>query len=1023
MSDSIFVVNDFDITCRIIKTILTQEGYQVETFERAKLALERIQAGSKPDLIITDISMPEIDGWSFCRLLRAPEFSSANLVPILVMSATFIDNYAETISIDTGANAFLPIPFESDDLREIVHKLLNHQYEKKTQSILVVDDDNIMRKFIINGLQKSGYKVYEAFDSKSTLDAVNKHQPDILILDHFLPDTLGIDLLPKLKEINDNLIVIAITADNNPEIAVQYIQNGASSFIQKPFQIEYLSSLVNKAIQEKKWMQLEKTFKHIDKERREHEDRFESVFNNLPIGIYRATVEGKILEANINLVQMLGYSKIDDVIGMNISQLFSELKIWENSVAAALMNNHKFQFISRLKLPNNSKKWVDNLAIVIEYGSTHLVDGFIRDLTEEKEFETKLRFSEQKYKTVVNSLIDAIFMKDCDRKYQQVNPAFCRMFNLAEENVIGKQTEDIFDEDVAKRLTEIDEIVYTGKSISLEFELEISGKSETLDIIKVPIFNNEGNVVGICGIARSITNLKFEKARLQRLWTAVNQSADVIIVLDREGIIQYINPAFEKITSEKQEMLIGSKFSVFKNEYYNESYFDSILQAVDSTGIWKDDITSTRKDGSIYFESVTVSSIKDEFENVIGYVVVKTDITNRILAEKERNIIEERVRHAQKLESIGTLAGGIAHDFNNILMAIMGYTQLIKEALPTDHEVLPDIEVVLNSSQRAKHLVNQILTFSRQQEGEPKPIQVGVIIKEVIKFMRSTFPSSIKINYILPDNIPSIKADATQIHQLLMNLVINANNAMPDGGSINIEASDITITEQDCIKHNWRIMPGLYLKIDIADTGLGIPESIRDRIFEPFFTTQEVGKGTGLGLAVVHGIIRSHGGEIIVKSDLNKGTVFTLLFPALNTSASVEAKNIIVPSFSGEDKLVLIVDDEKTNANLIEKFVLKRGFKSRVCYSGQDALRAYYELRDHIDLVITDQTMPDMTGDVLSKTIRLNNPNLPIIITTGYSSKLDKTKIDLQNLIVMMKPVDNVELAHNIIKLLHLKTN
>lgn len=1019
MSKTIFVVNDLDITNKIVRTILEREGYRVETFERAKSLLDRVQSGELPDLIVTDISMPEIDGWSLCRLIRSPEFHQINSVPVLVVSATYVDNYAEAISLDTGANAFLPIPFENDELRDIVKKLLHQQYTKKSRKVLVVDDDRLMCKFVSGGLSKLGYKVGEAFDATHALEVMKVFKPEIVVLDHLLGDTMGVDLIPSLRDFDNNLIIITITADNDPTIAVKYFQNGANAYIQKPFDISYLSTIISKSIQEQKWMQLEKTINSIEAERRHNEERLISVFNNLPIGIYRATIDGTVLEANHSLATMLGFSDKDALVGYKLPAIFSEPAIWFKNINAALNVKQNMQFVTCIKMPDGKCRWINNFAIVVKHGNSYLIDGFMQDVTEEKEYALKLQLVEQINKTVVDSLHDAIFMKDLDRTYQQVNPAFCTAFGLSESQIIGKKTEEVFDAETADRISQIDERVYAGEPVPYEFEIAINGKIEYFDIYKVPIVNDD-EVVGICGIARSVTNQKFEKLRMHRLWTAVNQSADVIIVLDRDGYIQFVNPAFNKTTGEEHSEIIGKHFTIFQNEYYNEEYYKSILKAVDTAGIWKDDITSTRKDGSIYFESVTVSSIKDEHDSVIGYVCVKTDITAKMLAEKERNIIEERVRHAQKLESIGTLAGGIAHDFNNILMAIMGYTQLIKETLPADHEALPDVEVVLNSSLRAKNLVTQILTFSRQQEGEPKPIQVAVIVKEVVKFMRSTFPSSVKVNYILPEKMPSIKADGTQIHQLLMNLAINANNAMPEGGNININVANVSITEQDCIKHNWRILPGQYLQIDVEDTGKGIPDSIRDRIFEPFFTTQEVGKGTGLGLAVVHGIVRSHQGEVIVKSEVDKGTVFTLLFPVCSEKEFSEPKSVVVPAFSGLSKLVLIADDEKSNALLIEKFLIKRGFRTKVCYSGKDALKAFNDLKDIIELVITDQTMPDFTGDVLAKTLQQIKPSLPVIITTGYSSRLDKSKIDLPNLKILMKPIDNVDLATLIIQLLNL---
>ena len=393
---------------------------------------------------------------------------------------------------------------------------------------------------------------------------------------------------------------------------------------------------------------------------------------------------------------------------------------------------------------------------------------------------------------------------------------------------------------------------------------------------------------------------------------------------------------------------------------------------------------------------------------------------NRAIAEKDK--IEAQLRQSQKMEAIGTLAGGIAHDFNNILGAILGYAELARDEIPPGSTVMDDLNSVLEAGHRAKGLVQQILAFSRQAEAECRPLQPGLIVKEVAKMLRSSLPATIEIVTDVADGRAYILADPTQIHQILMNLCTNAFHAMEDsGGRLSITAKVVDLGG-DTLPGEDDLHPGPYLQLSVGDTGPGIPPEIRDKIFDPYFSTKTLGKGTGLGLAIVHGIVRSCHGFIIVGSREGRGSVFHLFLPVIG---SEEAPEAIAPQAepTGNER-ILFVDDEVMLVAVGRHMLEKLGYRVTACNSSRDAWETFQRQPDRFDLVISDQTMPGMTGLELAKRILQLCPEMPIIICTGFSSVISAEKAKSAGIRhLAMKPLDKGDLARVVRKVLDESTD
>lgn len=355
----------------------------------------------------------------------------------------------------------------------------------------------------------------------------------------------------------------------------------------------------------------------------------------------------------------------------------------------------------------------------------------------------------------------------------------------------------------------------------------------------------------------------------------------------------------------------------------------------------------------------------------------------------ETKKLQTQLQQSQKMESIGTLAGGIAHDFNNILSAVIGYTEIAIDDVKEDSSLYNNLQQVLKAGERATDLVQQILTFSRQTDQELKPVQVKVIIREVLKLIRATLPATIEIKLDISSE-SAVLADPTQIHQVLMNICANAGHAMQEkGGTLGISLNNVDL-DSDFMAEHPEIKPGPYLQLTISDTGHGMLPEVLERIFDPFFTTKEKGKGTGMGLAVVHGIVKSHNGTITAYSDPEKGSTFNVYLPVIaEDSASEIRKKELLPT--GTEHL-LLVDDEEAIVNYEKQALESLGYKVVTKTSSLEALELFKAQKDRFDLVITDMTMPQMTGENLAKELMKIKPDIPVILCSGFSTKMDEKK-------------------------------
>jgi PAS domain S-box-containing protein len=465
-----------------------------------------------------------------------------------------------------------------------------------------------------------------------------------------------------------------------------------------------------------------------------------------------------------------------------------------------------------------------------------------------------------------------------------------------------------------------------------------------------------------------------------------------VFAKDTAGRYLLCNSAYKIFLGKADAQIIGADtFAVhpqdlakFYHDMDNELFLNGQPQAYETKLL---NASGDLRDGIVHKALLTNAD-----GATIGLVGAILDITDRIRAEEENKQLQAQLLQAQKMEAIGTLAGGIAHDFNNILGAILGYAEMVRETSPAGSTTAHDLDQILLACNRAKELVMQILTFSRQATTERIPLQPALIVKEAIKFLRASLPATITIVSAIDPKTAPILADPTQIHQLTLNLCTNAFHAMEEhGGTLSISLDNLSSDRKD--RQGAAEGPKELIHLSVKDTGPGIPLEIQDKIFDPYFTTKEVGKGTGMGLAIVHGIVASYGGTISCESRLGLGTTFHITIPALKESAespdqSGEPTNI---SDLGAER-ILFIDDEELLLNMTQTMLQGLGYQVTIRRSSLEALSSFQNQPDAYDLVITDQTMPGMTGIDLARRMLQIRPNLPIILCTGFSSRITEEK-------------------------------
>ena len=598
-------------------------------------------------------------------------------------------------------------------------------------------------------------------------------------------------------------------------------------------------------------------------------------------------------------------------------------------------------------------------------------------------------------------------MLNPERKTIKVNESLCKMLGYRQDEMLGKTPFEFVDDENRKIFIEQTSKISTSPHRSYEVTLKKkNGQDLHTHFNATTIRDESGEIQSAFAFVTDITQRKQAEEERNRLAIAIEQAAESVFITDRDEMIQYVNPAFERITGYRREDAIGQTPRILESGNHGALFYKQMRDTLIRGNAWHGRVVNRKKDGSLYEADATISPVLDKSGKITNFVYIKRDITNEIE-------LERRLFQAQKMESIGTLAGGIAHDFNNILFSLYGYTELALDDAERGTPLHANLQEVLIAAHRAGDLVKQILTFSRQVDQKLKPLKIQMVVREALKLIRSSLPSTIEINQNISNTCGLVMADATQIHQVAMNLLTNAFHAMEDqGGKLDVTLKEIDLYMDDL--KDPAMLPGSYVCLTVADTGAGIDKSIIDRIFEPYFSTKEKDKGTGLGLAMVHGIVKSYGGDLSVYSEPGKGSAFHVYLPVIQTQVETKETQVVSPVEGGKER-ILLVDDEEQIVRMSQQMLERLGYQVTARTSSIETLEAFRAAPDKFDLVITDTTMPNMTGIELARKLMEIRFDIPIIICTGFSEKISPDKAAAMGIRgYVMKPIVKSELAKKI---------
>ena len=493
--------------------------------------------------------------------------------------------------------------------------------------------------------------------------------------------------------------------------------------------------------------------------------------------------------------------------------------------------------------------------------------------------------------------------------------------------------------------------------------------------------DSSGKTLYYDGTVEDITERRQAEAELTRLNTAIEQSAEAIVITDIDGNIQYVNPAFEQITGYSRDEVIGQNPRILKSGKHEEPFYKDLWDTITSGSVWRGRIINRRKDGSLYTEEDTISPVIDKEGKITNFVAVKRDIS-------KEQMLEEELLQSQKMEAVGTLAGGVAHDFNNLLTIIQGHAELMMLEISESDPNYRELRQIVNTTARAASLTRQLLLFSRKEVMEFKPINLNETIGNLLKMLKRLIGEDIRIVTSFDDDLWQVNADESNLEQVIMNIAVNARDAMPEGGALTIKTENLSLSEDEC-----KFIPdshsGKFVRLTIEDTGTGIPKEIMDKIFEPFFSTKEVGKGTGLGLSVVFGIVKKHNGWINVYSEPGQGAVFRIYLPAVSQAVekTEENKNKSFQDLRGHGERILIIEDNRDVRDFASAALRQNGY---VTYEAENAAAAVDVFRTEkglFDLILSDVVLPDKNGFQLVKELLEIKADIPVIMCSGYTEE------------------------------------
>ncbi len=757
--------------------------------------------------------------------------------------------------------------------------------------------------------------------------------------------------------------------------------------------------------------------KKREKALEESEQKYRTIIENTKEGIFIFR-GNRLLYVNDVICRKSGYSR-DELLEINLWKLVHpEERTRLMKMAEKISRERKFTLAIEGPFLRKDGEIIHCALTLspIVYQNRFALLGIIRDVSLHVRAQKKIEEARDYAEKILDSIPLPLAVIDEKLRLVSANYSFSQTFALIPEKMVGneflEQSKVRFMNEHSKKLLE--RLIKEEKSFKdLEISFDFPEKERRVFLVGGREFHQEKESRRFfILIFEDITEKKKDMEERLLLEETIRQAEEMIMVTGTDSSIKYVNPSIAKITGFSAEEVKGKKLNfIFRDE--RQFPLNDVQKLLNQGKMWSGSIDAEKKGGGDYFVDMVASPVKDQEGNILNHIYVIRDVTR----EKE---IENKLHQAQKMEALGVLAGGVAHDFNNILTSIVGYAELALDDAPRGSLQESNLKEVLRASQRGKELVNQILLFSRRRKPEKKVIQISSLLKEALKFLRATIPSNIEMRQSIKTEA-SVEADPIQVYQVLMNLCANAAEAMNQkGGILEVSLEEVKL-EKEALEGREEANPGTYLKLSVRDTGTGIPDSILPRIFDPFFTTKDTGRGTGMGLSMVDGIVKNHGGIIKVETEVGKGSTFHVFFPKTSEVARIDEEEVELNKGDGR---ILFIEDERQVLDSGIKTLEHLGYQVEGFSDPVEALEAFKKSPERFNAVITDMTMPRMMGDKLAKKILQIRPEVPVIITTGYNENIDEEKAgEIGVFALIMKPFLRKEIASVLERALNSRKN
>jgi PAS domain S-box-containing protein len=1018
----ILIVDDKPENRYLLETLLNGKGYKATSAANGEEALEKLRSECV-DLIISDILMPVMDGFQLCRACKGDP--ALKEIPFVFYTATYVDDKDEAFAYDLGADRFIRKPVEPDAFISMIQEVIQGVEAGGVAPRKPVkrDEQETFKRYSERLVQKLEKKVA---DLENELEEKRKAQQELerskeryrIIFDGSRDAIFIADRDARFVEVNEG-------ASQLTGYATEELLQMSIPQLHDPGDLHAYETYFNRIMSGEE-VTSEARILHKDGTKVDFEFSNRRVFINgkphmhtVARDISERRKGERAIRENERFLRDVLESIQDGVSILNpdltIRQVNSVMKEWYKAnlplegkkcfrryhnrdapcdpcPSLRCLKTGRTEMDIVPGLPGSPVEWIELFSFPMKDPDSGTMTGmveFVRDISRKKKAEDTLEASKAFVEKLIHTMPDGFSLLDKEGVHVDVNPALCRMTGFSKEELIGVGLpHPYWPEEEFSRIQ--DAFQKTLDSNFDHFELVFKRKDgERFPVIVSPaaVSDADGTITHYFASIKDISDRKqYEEAlrdQLHMLQELMDSIPTPIFYKDVDGIYQGCNTAFEALAGMPRDEIVGKDTHEVFPPALAEAYVQhdrEVLESLIPATYESSPPGADSKPRHVIFNKAVFRKADGNIGGIIGAIF---DIT-------DRKVLEAQLVEAQKIEAIGTLAGGIAHDFNNILSAIMGYTELAMSRYSLPERAVSDLKKVLKASERAKNLVAQILTVSRHHDQERRPLQPALIVKEVLKLLRATLPATIEIKQEISKDAGVVEADPSQLHQVLMNLCTNAAQAMGQRtGALTVTLKNVDLDAAHAARY-LKLKSGSYVRLSVEDTGCGIPARDLERIFDPYFSTKEQGEGTGLGLSVVKGIVERHSGAIEVESELGRGTAIYVYLPRILEKASEETGDP-GPMPAGTER-ILFVDDEPSLAEIGRRMLESLGYRVETCTRSLQALALFQDDPKRFDLVVTDLTMPELTGVDLARKMTEIRPDLPVILCTGHGTQKENER-------------------------------